>query len=72
MLTAVPNATVTVGNRVFATPVRDLRVPAGSYQVTFRNETSESPLSQWVSLKSGELRKVHADFTSEPPRIVVQ
>jgi hypothetical protein len=71
-LTAVPPASVTVNGRVYTTPVVDLGLPQGSYSVTFRNATWDGPVSTQLVVVGGERRRVHADFTSEPPRVVVR
>lgn len=71
-LTSAPPASVTVAGRAYTTPVAALRLPAGSHRVTFRNETWEGPVSTQVVLKAGDHRSVHADFTSEPPRVIVR
>jgi hypothetical protein len=71
-LTSVPQASVTVEGRAYTTPVAGVRLRAGSHRVTFRNETWEGPVSTQVVLKAGDHRSVHADFTSEPPRVIVR
>jgi hypothetical protein len=71
-LTALPGASVTVGGNVYSTPVAGLDLPPGRYQVTFRNATWDAPVSTDVELAPGGQRRVHADFTHEPPRVIVR
>jgi hypothetical protein len=75
-LTADPPATVTVvGTKVaetLVTPVRQLKLPAGSYSVTFRSPTFGEPVVAQVVLGSGASRSVHADFRAALPTVVVR
>jgi eukaryotic-like serine/threonine-protein kinase len=75
-LTADPPASVSVQgsgkSRSLHTPVRDLRVPAGSYTVTFRNDTYGAPVVARVVVQSGLSRSVHADFREAEPRVTVR
>jgi hypothetical protein len=71
-LTALPQASVAVAGKVFTTPQRALELAPGSYQVTFRNATFDEPLSTQIELSAGKLRRVHADFTAEPPKVLVR
>jgi serine/threonine-protein kinase len=75
-LTADPPATVTVvGPKVsetLVTPVRQLKLPAGSYSVTFRSPTFGEPVVAQVALSSGASRSVHADFRAALPTVVVR
>lgn len=72
MLTAAPPASVTIGGRRLTTPVAALELPAGEYQATFDSPTWDGSLSARVLLEGGSARHVHADFTSEPPRVIVK
>jgi hypothetical protein len=71
-LTALPGASVTVGGKIYSTPVTGLTLAPGRYQVTFRNATWDAPVSTEVTLAAGGQRRVHADFTHEPPRVIVR
>jgi serine/threonine-protein kinase len=75
-LTADPPATVTVSGGKVAetlnTPVRQLKVPAGSYSVTFRSPTFGEPVVARVELVAGASRSVHADFRAALPTVVVR
>jgi hypothetical protein len=75
-LTADPPASVNVSgpgkSRSLVTPVRELRVPAGSYTVTFRSETYAAPVVARVVVESGLSRSVHADFREADPRVTVR
>lgn len=72
LLTAAPPAQVTIAGRRLTTPVDALELPAGDYQATFTSPTWDGPISARVHLEEGAARHVHADFTSEPPRVVVK
>ncbi len=71
-LTALPGTRVSVAGREFATPVTDLKLPAGRYRITFHNATWDGPVSAQVVLLPGRASRVHADFTNEPPQVVVR
>jgi hypothetical protein len=75
-LTADPKATVTVvGARVaqtHVTPVPGLKLPPGSYSVTFRSPTFGAPVVAQVELLAGALRSVHADFRAAEPTVSVR
>lgn len=75
-LTADPQATVTVvGARVsqtHVTPVPGLKLPPGSYSVTFRSPTFGAPVVAQVELGAGASRGVHADFRAAEPTVSVR
>jgi len=75
-LTADPQATVTiVGARVsqtHVTPVPGLKLPPGSYSVTFRSATFGAPVAAQVELLPGISRSVHADFRAAEPTVTVR
>jgi hypothetical protein len=71
-LTALPGTQVSVGGHQYAVPVSGLSLPAGRYQVIFNNITWDGPVSTQIVLLPGKSSRVHADFTNEPPRIVVR
>jgi len=75
-LTADPPARVSVTgtglSRSFETPVRELKLPAGSYAVTFRSAIYAAPLATRVLLTAGAQRSVHADFRDAEPRVSVR
>jgi serine/threonine-protein kinase len=75
-LTADPQATVTVvGPKVsetHTTPVRALKLPPGSYAVTFRSATFGDPVMARVELAPSASRSVHADFRAALPTVVVR
>jgi hypothetical protein len=75
-LTADPEATVTVvGPKVSetrTTPVRALKLPPGSYSVTFRSATFGDPVMARVDLAPAASRSVHADFRAALPTVVVR
>jgi len=75
-LTADPQATVTiVGARVsqtHVTPVPGLKLPPGSYSLTFRSPTFGAPVAAQVELSAGVLRSVHADFRAAEPTVSVR
>lgn len=75
-LTADPQATVTiVGARVsqtHVTPVPGLKLPPGSYAVTFRSATFGAPVATQVELAPGGSRSVHADFRAAEPTLTVR
>ncbi|HEY6729211.1 MAG TPA: serine/threonine-protein kinase [Polyangiaceae bacterium] len=71
-LTALPGTQVSVAGHDYATPVSGLTLPAGRYLVTFRNATWDGPVSTQIVLRPGKASRVHADFTNEPPRVVVR
>jgi len=71
-LTALPGTHVQVAGRDYTTPVSGLSLPAGRYEVTFRNATWDGPVSTQIVLSPGRASRVHADFTNEPPRVLVR
>lgn len=71
-LTSAPAAEVTIAGQRHATPVGALELPAGDYRATFTSSAWDGPISARVHLEEGESRHVHADFTSEPPRVLVR
>ena len=71
-LTALPGTRVSVGGQQYLTPVRELSLAPGPYQVTFRSATWDGPVSAQIVLSPGAKSHVHADFTNEPPRVVVR
>ncbi len=71
-LTSAPSAQVNIAGRTLSTPVRQLQLPAGSYRVTFKSPTWDGGISADVQVSQDKPRSVHADFTSEPPRVVVR
>jgi serine/threonine protein kinase len=75
-LTADPSpATVAIVgahvSQTHVTPVRELKLPPGSYVVTFRSPTFGEPVTQRVELVGGGSRSVHADFRAAIPTVVV-
>lgn len=75
-LTADPQATVTVvGARVsqtHVTPVSGLKLPPGSYSVTFRSATFGAPVATQVELAAGGSRSIHADFRAAEPTVSIR
>lgn len=75
-LTADPRASVTVvGARVsqtHVTPVASLKLPPGSYSVTFRSPTFGAPVVAQVDWGAGSSRSVHADFRAAEPTVTVR
>jgi serine/threonine-protein kinase len=75
-LTADPPATVTVvGGRVaqtLSTPVRGLKVPPGTYSITFRSPTFGEPVVARLELSASASRSVHADFRAALPTVQVR
>ena len=75
-LTADPSADVTVRGpglrRRLATPVRDLRLAAGAYSITFESATYGVPVSARVVMEEGTRRSVHADFREAEPKLTVR
>jgi len=75
-ITADPAAGVSIqgptGARALTTPVRDLKLPAGVYVLTFRNQTYPEPVVARVALGAGEARGVHVDFRDVEPRVTVR
>ena len=59
-------------NRRLSTPVRELRLPAGAYTVTFESATYGVPVSTRVVIEEGTRRSVHADFREAEPKITVR
>lgn len=72
VLTSVPASSVTVGGKALTTPVQGLELAPGSHRITFRNQTWEGPVSTQLFLAAGERKRVHADFTTDPPRVIVR
>ncbi|HEY4102831.1 MAG TPA: protein kinase [Polyangiaceae bacterium] len=75
-ITADPRASVEVSGAGFhdtrQTPLFGLRVPAGKYQIVFRNDTIGTPLSTQVMVVAGASRSVHADFRQAEPTVTVR
>ncbi|HEU5074894.1 MAG TPA: protein kinase [Polyangiaceae bacterium] len=71
-LTALPGTQVSVAGHDYPTPVSGLSLPAGRYLITFRNAAWDGPVSTQIVLLPGKASRVHADFTNEPPRVVVR
>jgi len=75
-ITADPRATVEISgsgvHRVQQTPVVGLRVPAGKYQLVFRNETFGAPVNAAVVVLAGATRSAHADFRQAEPTVTVR
>jgi hypothetical protein len=58
--------------RSFATPVREIRLPAGPYTVTFQSTTYAAPVVARVVVDQGASYSVHADFREAVPRVTVR
>ncbi len=71
-LTAAPSAKVRIGGRTLSTPVSTLNLPAGEYSAIFESPTWDGAISAKIVVEPGASRRVHADFTSEPPRVLVR
>ena len=75
-ITADPRAAIEMSGANFhalrQTPVLGLRVPAGTYQLVFRNETFGAPIRAEVTVVGGATRSVHADFRQAEPTVVVR
>jgi serine/threonine protein kinase len=75
-ITADPRATIEVSGASFhelgQTPVLGLKVPAGRYQIVFRNDTFGTPVSAQVMVVAGSNRSVHADFRQAEPAVTVR
>jgi serine/threonine-protein kinase len=75
-LTADPAADVSVSGagktRALRTPVRELRLPTGTYTVTFRNQTYGAPVVTRVVVGGDRVQSVHADFREADPRVTVR
>jgi serine/threonine protein kinase len=75
-ITADPRAAVDVSGTSFhelhQTPVLGLKVPAGKYQIVFRNDTFGTPVSAQVMVVAGASRGVHADFRQAEPTVSVR
>ncbi|HEX3777682.1 MAG TPA: serine/threonine-protein kinase [Polyangiaceae bacterium] len=75
-ITADPRASVEVSGAGFhdtrQTPLLGLHVPAGKYQIVFRNDTIGTPLSAQVMVVAGASRSVHADFRQAEPTVSVR
>lgn len=52
--------------------MRDLKLPAGVYVLTFRNQTYPEPVVARVLLGAGDARSVHVDFRDVEPRVTVR
>jgi serine/threonine-protein kinase len=74
-ITADPRASVEVSGANFhalrQTPVLGLKVPTGTYQLVFRNETFGAPINAQVTVVDGATRSVHADFRQAEPTVAV-
>ncbi|HEY0469844.1 MAG TPA: hypothetical protein VGC79_36915, partial [Polyangiaceae bacterium] len=72
---ADPRAAVEISGPHFQklgqSPMFGLRVPAGKYQVVFRNDTFGAPLSAQVMILAGVQRSVHADFRQAEPQVSI-
>jgi hypothetical protein len=71
-LTAAPSAEVSIAGRTLPTPISQLELPVGSYRATFRSPTWDGGISVSVEVSADAVRSVHADFTAQPPRVVVR
>jgi serine/threonine-protein kinase len=75
-ITADPRANVVLTGpnfrQVGQSPMIGLKVPAGRYQVLFRNDTFGAPLNAQVTVASGMNRSVHADFRQAEPAVSVR
>jgi len=75
-ITADPRASIEVSGANFhalrQTPVLGLRVPTGTYQLVFRNETFGAPIQAQVTVVGGATRSVHADFRQAEPTVAVR
>jgi hypothetical protein len=75
-ITADPRAAIEVSGANFhalrQTPVLGLKVPSGTYQLVFRNETFGTPIQAQVTVVAGATRSVHADFRQAEPTIAVR
>jgi serine/threonine-protein kinase len=75
-LTADPRAVFEVNgpslHRLGQTPMLSLKLPAGRYQVVFRNDTFGAPVTAQVAIIAGGLRSVHADFRQAEPTVTVR
>ncbi|HTA92559.1 MAG TPA: protein kinase [Polyangiaceae bacterium] len=75
-ITADPRAAVEVSGPTFhdlrQTPVLGFKVPAGKYQIIFRNDTFGTPVSTQVMVVAGATRSVHADFRQAEPAVTVR
>lgn len=54
------------------TPVHGLKLPPGSYSVTFRSPTFAQPVVARVELIADGTRSVHADFRAAEPTVLVR
>ena len=71
-LNANPPSTVTVGSRSYPTPQTGISLPAGSYSITFYNNTLQLRAGRQVKLSAGKTTTVYADFTGASPEVHVQ
>ena len=75
-ITADPRAQVSISGMGYQrrdpTPLLGLRVPPGTYEVVFSNDTFGAPLSTRVQVVSGGTLRVHADFRRAEPAIVLR
>ena len=75
-ITADPKAAVEVSGPTVhdlrQTPVLGFKVPAGKYQILFRNDTFGTPVSAQVMVVPGATRSVHADFRQAEPVVTVR
>lgn len=59
-------------SQTLSTPVRGLKLPPGSYAVTFRSPTFGEPVAARVELFANASRSVHADFRAALPTVQVR
>lgn len=75
-ITADPRAAVEVSglnvHELRQTPVLGLKVPAGKYQIIFRNDTFGTPVRAQAMVVAGATRSVHADFRQAEPAVTVR
>ncbi|MEP7049415.1 MAG: protein kinase [Pseudomonadota bacterium] len=75
-LTADPRAAVEISgpnvHQFGQTPIVSLRLPAGRYQVVFRNDTFGTPVTTQVVVVAGGARSVHADFRQAEPALTLR
>jgi hypothetical protein len=75
-ITADPRADVVLTGpnfrQVGQSPMIGLKLPAGRYQVLFRNDTFGAPLNAQVTVAAGMNRSVHADFRQAEPAVSVR
>jgi hypothetical protein len=72
-MTSEPPSEVTVaGTPRGQTPIGNLELPAGRYALVFRNPTLGDQVRTTVEVAAGQHRRVHADFTTASPRVIVR